>query len=223
MRQKIVFREQPGQSIEDVYSSFIISQTSKGVSQSTINNYHSHFRSIAKHLDTAMPFDSLTKRDLEQMVVSMRMAGLAHNTIATYIDPCPHPAFPAPPAAAHPSDSYSTAADHLPGTAPTPKRYQCTSPFFAFLLSWPLFHPFPAGIYWAYYTPCSFPKTRKLSTKFRCLFFTNCRLCTAPSPIPEHFTISTTFLLCIYLPFPFYSGKIKEILPLQKGGALCAA
>ncbi len=51
MRQKIVFREQLGQSIEDVYSSFIISQTSRGISQSTINNYHSHFRSIAKHLD----------------------------------------------------------------------------------------------------------------------------------------------------------------------------
>ncbi len=85
MRQKIGFREQPGQSIEVVYSYFIISQTSKGVSQSTINNYRSHFRSIAKHLDTAMPFDSLTKRDLEQMVVSMRVAGLAHNSIATYL------------------------------------------------------------------------------------------------------------------------------------------
>ncbi len=36
-------------------------------------------------MDITMPFDSLTKRDLEQMVVSMRVAGLAHNSIATYL------------------------------------------------------------------------------------------------------------------------------------------
>ena len=32
-----------------------------------------------------MLFDTLTKRQLEQMVVSMRQAGLAHNTVATYL------------------------------------------------------------------------------------------------------------------------------------------
>ena len=32
-----------------------------------------------------MPFDELSKRHLEQMVVSMREAGLAHNSIATYL------------------------------------------------------------------------------------------------------------------------------------------
>ena len=32
-----------------------------------------------------MPFEELSKKHLEAMVVSMRQAGLAHNTIATYL------------------------------------------------------------------------------------------------------------------------------------------
>ena len=34
--------------------------------------------------DAEKPFDEVTKRDIEAMVVAMRKAGLAHNTIATY-------------------------------------------------------------------------------------------------------------------------------------------
>lgn len=85
LKQKITFREQFESSFEEVYTSFIISQTSKGVSQATIKNYHSHLKGISRHLDISAPFDSLTKRDLEAMVVSMRAAGLAHNSIATYV------------------------------------------------------------------------------------------------------------------------------------------
>ena len=71
--------EQVGTSLKTVCESFIISQASKGVSEATIKNYHSHLKGIAKHLDIEMPFETLTKRQLEQTVVSMRGAGLAHN------------------------------------------------------------------------------------------------------------------------------------------------
>ena len=85
MRSKIYFPEQGSETFEEVFASFIISQTSKGVAAVTIRNYHLHLRSISKHLDITMPFCSLTKRHLESMVVSMRAAGLAHNTVATYL------------------------------------------------------------------------------------------------------------------------------------------
>ena len=85
MRSKIYFSEQVSETIEEAFSSFIISQTSKGVAAITIRNYHLHLRSISKHLDINMPLSALTKRHLESMVVSMRAAGLAHNTVATYL------------------------------------------------------------------------------------------------------------------------------------------
>ena len=85
MKQKINMNEQVGTSLKAVYESFIISQTSKGVSDATIKNYHNHLKGISKHLDIEMPFETLTKRHLEQMVVSMRAAGLAHNSVATYL------------------------------------------------------------------------------------------------------------------------------------------
>ena len=72
MKRKIDMRDQVGTSLKTVYETFIISQSSKGVSEATIKNYHSHLKGIAKHLDIEMPFETLTKRQLEQMVVSMR-------------------------------------------------------------------------------------------------------------------------------------------------------
>ena len=85
MKQKINISTHLSTSLKAVYESFIISQTSRGISDATITNYHNHLRGIAKHIDIDMPFDELSKRHLEAMVVSMREAGLAHNTIATYL------------------------------------------------------------------------------------------------------------------------------------------
>ena len=69
MRSKIYFPEQVSETIEEAFSSFIISQTSKGVTATTIRNYHLHLRSISQHLDIKMPLCGLTKRHLEKMVV----------------------------------------------------------------------------------------------------------------------------------------------------------
>ena len=85
MRQKINISTHLYTSLKAVYESFIISQTSRGISDATITNYYNHLRGIAKHIDIDMPFDELSKRHLEAMVVSMREAGPAHNSIATYL------------------------------------------------------------------------------------------------------------------------------------------
>ena len=55
MRQKINISTHLSTSLEAVYKSFIISQTSRGISDATITNYHSHLRGIAKHLDITIP------------------------------------------------------------------------------------------------------------------------------------------------------------------------
>ena len=85
MRKKLNIREENGASFEEVWASFIISKTSSGVSEATIRNYHTHLKGISKHLDITMPLERLTRRELEEMVVSMRESGLAHNTVATYL------------------------------------------------------------------------------------------------------------------------------------------
>ena len=54
MRSKIYFPEQVSETFEEVFSSFIISQTSKWVSAVTIRNYHSHLKGISKHLDITL-------------------------------------------------------------------------------------------------------------------------------------------------------------------------
>ncbi|MBQ5763655.1 MAG: phage integrase SAM-like domain-containing protein [Ruminococcus sp.] len=71
--------------ISEVWKEFITSQTAKGISDATIRKYHQVLHNISKYFDIDMPLDSLTKSKLEEMVVEMRTAGLAHNSIATYV------------------------------------------------------------------------------------------------------------------------------------------
>lgn len=74
-----------GKSFEEVYASFITAKTAKGVSDTTIRNYHQNLHNISKHIDITMPFEDLSKRNVEEMVLSMRASGLAHNSVATYV------------------------------------------------------------------------------------------------------------------------------------------
>ena len=85
MSKKLSLVNTSASSLKEVWECFIISKTSKCVSDATLSNYHHHLRAIAKHLDIEMPLDELSKRHLERMVVSMKETGLAHNTIATYL------------------------------------------------------------------------------------------------------------------------------------------
>ena len=85
MRSKIVFHEQSKKTFSEVFENFIISQTARGISDITIRNYRQHLHSISKHLDISTPFDDISKRHLDEMIMSMRESGLAHNSIATYV------------------------------------------------------------------------------------------------------------------------------------------
>lgn len=72
-------------TVFEVYQRFILHKTARGVSDVTIRNYHNNIHNISKFLDIEMPFDDLDSSTLDQMVSAMRGAGLAHNTVATYV------------------------------------------------------------------------------------------------------------------------------------------
>ena len=84
MREITMFRAAE-KSFMEVYEEFVISRTARGVSDTTLNNYHYHMMNISKFLDTAKCFDDVTKKDIELMAAAMRKKGIAHNSIATYL------------------------------------------------------------------------------------------------------------------------------------------
>ena len=83
--RKLRMNEHFGQAVAEVYQDFILAKTAEGVSDVTIRNYHQHLHNISKYLDIEQPMAALSKRDLESMVCEMRTAGLAHNSISTYV------------------------------------------------------------------------------------------------------------------------------------------
>ena len=83
--KKIIMVERTEKSFTEVFQEFVISQTAKGVSDTTLTNYHYHMRNIAKYLDTEQTFDDITKKDIEAMAAAMRKKGISHNSIAIYM------------------------------------------------------------------------------------------------------------------------------------------
>lgn len=83
--RKLKMPTQELNNFEDVFHMFETSQDAKGVSSTTLSNYKYSLKNISHYLDIAKPFDEVTKRDLEAMIVAMRKHGMAHNTIATYV------------------------------------------------------------------------------------------------------------------------------------------
>lgn len=65
---------------------FTISLLGKGggVSEKTLLTYGQHFSAVSKHLSPDTPMDALNKAKLEDMISSMRDAGLAANSIKSY-------------------------------------------------------------------------------------------------------------------------------------------
>lgn len=85
MAKRLTMNTRKGRPFAEVWREFITSQTAKGVSEITLRNYHQVLHNISKYFDIEMPMDELSKKDFEVMVVEMRDADLAHNTIATYV------------------------------------------------------------------------------------------------------------------------------------------
>ena len=63
MSKKLSLVNTSASSLKEVWECFIISKTSKCVSDATLSNYHHHLRAIAKHLDS-IPNEK-TKEGLE--------------------------------------------------------------------------------------------------------------------------------------------------------------
>lgn len=72
-------------TLEDAFQEFLVSQNAKGIKEKTLRTYRSHYAAAAKHLDMSLSFSQLTKRHLDEMIVSMRASGLAHNSISSYV------------------------------------------------------------------------------------------------------------------------------------------
>ena len=72
-------------TLNKAFKEFIISKTAAGIKEETLKSYNRHFITVRKYLDMDMKFSELTKSDLEKMVVSMRKADLAQNTISSYV------------------------------------------------------------------------------------------------------------------------------------------
>ena len=51
MRRKIEINKYLDTSIKEVYTSFIISKTASGISETTLNGYKYQFRTISKYID----------------------------------------------------------------------------------------------------------------------------------------------------------------------------
>lgn len=84
MARKITMNGQSRKAISELFDDFVLSQTAQGLSEITLTTYRHHIHSISYHLDIQKPMEALIRKDLESMVVSMRRAGLAHNSISSY-------------------------------------------------------------------------------------------------------------------------------------------
>ena len=72
-------------SINEIFPRFLSAKTAQGISDKTLETYRSHFKCIGKHLDLSLPIQELTQDDVNEMVVSMRRSGLAHNSVSSYM------------------------------------------------------------------------------------------------------------------------------------------
>lgn len=84
MKRQRIKKVQVSATIEEAFPRFVASAIARGVSDKTVQTYHEHIHCIGKHLDLTTTFQELTQEDLDEMIVSMRDSGLAHNSIASY-------------------------------------------------------------------------------------------------------------------------------------------
>lgn len=71
-------------TLDEAFEKFLTSRIANGAKDITLKTYRGHFRSIAKHLDTTRLLPTITKDDIERMIVSMRSSSLSDTSIQTY-------------------------------------------------------------------------------------------------------------------------------------------
>ena len=68
----------------DIIKSFILHCKAKVLSDKTIATYEQQFSAIEKHIDLDKPIQFLCKKQLEEILVSMRESGLSANSIKSH-------------------------------------------------------------------------------------------------------------------------------------------
>lgn len=71
-------------SVEAEFKRFILAKKANGLADKTLTTYEQHLSAIGKHLDLKKSIAVLNTNDLKQMLVRMRDAELAANTIKSY-------------------------------------------------------------------------------------------------------------------------------------------
>ena len=71
-------------SFNELFPRFVAAKIAEGVSEKTVSGYWQHWKCIGKHLDLDKTLDQVTQDDINNVVVSMRRSGLAHNSISSY-------------------------------------------------------------------------------------------------------------------------------------------
>ena len=71
-------------SFNELFPRFVAAKIAEGVSEKTVDTYHQHWKCIGKHLDLDKSIGEATQDDINNVVVSMRKSGLAHNSISSY-------------------------------------------------------------------------------------------------------------------------------------------
>lgn len=68
-------------TLDETFADFLLSRRAKGLAEKTMESYSSQWKAVARHLDTRTDVAALQKADLDDMIVSMRDAGLSPNSI----------------------------------------------------------------------------------------------------------------------------------------------
>lgn len=72
-------------TLDETFADFLLSRRAKGLAEKTLESYSSQWKAVARHLDTGTDIAALQKADLDDMIVSMREAGLSPNSINSYM------------------------------------------------------------------------------------------------------------------------------------------
>ena len=71
-------------SFNELFPRFVAAKIAEGVSEKTVHTYHQHWMCIGKHIDLDRTLSEISQDDINNVVVSMRKSGLAHNSISSY-------------------------------------------------------------------------------------------------------------------------------------------
>lgn len=71
-------------TFSEAFETFLTDSAARGLAEKTLKTYRTHLHCISLYLDIDRPLSSITRDDINEIVVEMRMSGLANNSISSY-------------------------------------------------------------------------------------------------------------------------------------------